>query len=293
MPSALDLLASEFLEHRGSGRFGRPIRFLRRVSSTQDTLREWILAEEIPEGAVVVAEEQTAGRGRQSRKWWSRPGAALTFSLLLRPAFATGGAGALDPANPSSQVDPAGGRDGKAVERSALARAAVPSGLGVLSLAAGVAVREAVSCGGLKWPNDLLAPDGRKLAGILIETSGVGGGKPVVLLGVGLNVHAPAPAGGAALEEFVPVPSRGALLGRLLESLERWCRRRREDPAAVVGAWNEVNVVLGRQVRIRLSGEEFTGRALRLNPAGALVVEHRGSERTVTAGEVELLRVVD
>ncbi len=109
------------------GRLGRPYRYLGRVGSTQDVLRAW--AEEgAPEGALVLAEVQEKGRGRRGRPWESRPGASLTFSLLLRPSLP------------------------------------LPA-LGLLPLLSGLALREAVGVGGLKWPNDLLAPDGRKLAG--------------------------------------------------------------------------------------------------------------------------------
>src|SRR5215467_11674038 len=107
-----------------------------------------------PEGQVLVAEEQTAGRGRMGRSWVSQPGASLTFSVLLRPA-------------------------------------SVPPGRrGWLPLLTGVSVAVAVRAVAavLKWPNDVLIGS-RKLAGILAEQSG-----DVVVIGVGLNVSTPADA---------------------------------------------------------------------------------------------------
>lgn len=288
MRSPENLLQGEFLQHWGAGAFGRPIRFLARVSSTQDVLREWALAEGVPEGAVVVAEEQTAGRGRQGRRWWSRPGDSLTFSLLLRPAETGEGPGG------RGRILPAAARDRKESEGGYVPEARPQSAwLGVLSLAVGVALREAAGCGGLKWPNDLLAPDGRKIAGVLIETAGLGGPDPIILVGVGLNVFAPAPRGAAALDEFVAVASRGALLATLLRSLETWTRCASRDPAAVVSAWSEAAVVLGRRIRVRLPDGELTGRAVGVTPAGALVLEQGERKRIVTSGEVELLRLLD
>jgi BirA family biotin operon repressor/biotin-[acetyl-CoA-carboxylase] ligase len=148
-----------------------------------------------PEGQVLVAEEQTAGRGRLGRSWSSVPGASLTFSVLLRPA-------------------------------------AVPAARrGWLTLLAGVAVASAVrSAAGvdavLKWPNDVLTGD-RKLAGILAEQSPDGS---AVVIGTGLNVAA-APgelqvsaAGLAAtsLRAEGATASREDLLLGILGQLERW-----------------------------------------------------------------------
>lgn len=107
-------------------------------------------------GTVVIATEQTAGRGRRARVWFANPGASLTFSLLWR--FAPG---------------------------------TVPAGL---SLAVGVAISRALEQGGagrtgLKWPNDILK-DGRKLGGILVEL--VPGSALAAIIGIGINLHLPA-----------------------------------------------------------------------------------------------------
>ena len=160
---------------------GRAYRYLGTLDSTQDELRRWAAdpLEPAPPGALVLAERQTAGRGRRGRIW-EGGGRNLTFSLLLPPG--------LDLAS-----------------------------LGLLPLAAGVAVcqvtRALAGVGGLKWPNDLLAPDGRKLAGLLLEADLRGEEVARAVLGLGLNV-ASAPAGAACLHEFRPGLPRAQLLSR-------------------------------------------------------------------------------
>jgi BirA family transcriptional regulator, biotin operon repressor / biotin---[acetyl-CoA-carboxylase] ligase len=127
------------------GRFGRPLRYVDVAESTQ-----LLLGPDDPEGAVAVADHQTAGRGRLGRSWEAPPGTAVTASVLLRPASG----------------------------------APIPQ----LSLVAGLAVAETVEdalelSAQIKWPNDVMV-DRRKVAGILAEAR-----EGVVVLGVGLNVN--------------------------------------------------------------------------------------------------------
>ena len=143
---AQDSLRPENVEPLLRGRFGRPYRHLERCESTQ---RE--LAPDAPEGAVVSAEEQTAGRGRLGRPWFAAPGTSLLFSINLRPAVET---------------------------------ARLPE----LSVVAGLACEEAIRevtglLPAIKPPNDLLV-GGRKLAGILAEAR-----DERVVLGIGINVN--------------------------------------------------------------------------------------------------------
>src|SRR3954463_13426316 len=144
------------------------------------------------EGTVLVAEHQVAGRGRLDRVWTSPPRAGLTVSFLLRP-------------------------DVPAARRS------------WLPLLTGVALAEAVGevagvRAALKWPNDLLAPDGGKLAGILAESHGT-----AVVVGVGLNVSTTAPelpeGGSSLLLAGASSLDRGALLAGYLRSLGERYRR--------------------------------------------------------------------
>jgi BirA family biotin operon repressor/biotin-[acetyl-CoA-carboxylase] ligase len=230
------------------GRLGKPYRYLGRVGSTQDILRAWAEAG-APEGALVLAEVQERGRGRRGRPWESRPGESLTFSLLLRPALPL-------------------------------------SALSLLPLLAGLALFEAVGLGGLKWPNDLLAPDGRKLGGILLEAKAEGEEVAYALLGVGVNV-AWAPEGAAFLQEFGPYSRREVLLAflRRLEALLPLL----EDPEALLARYRQASYTLGRRVRVETPKGVVEGVAQEVLPDGSLLV---GGMR-VGAGEVALLPLLE
>jgi BirA family transcriptional regulator, biotin operon repressor / biotin---[acetyl-CoA-carboxylase] ligase len=221
-----------------------------------------------PEGQVLVAEEQTAGRGRMGRSWVSQPGAALTFSFLLRPA-------------------------------------AVPPGRrGWLPLLTGVAAVAAVRgvCGldaTLKWPNDVLI-GGRKLAGILAEQSG-----DFVVIGIGLNVATtpdalPSGAGGlrgTSLAIEGADVSREVLLAEILRQLERWYLAFRDDPdperSGILAAYRPLCGTLGRQVRVELpGGKVLVGRAEDVDLDGRLLVREPGAPLSapVSAGDVVHVR---
>ncbi|WP_276955338.1 biotin--[acetyl-CoA-carboxylase] ligase [Allomeiothermus silvanus] len=241
---------------------GRAYRYLRRTTSTQDAVKAW--AEEgAPEGALVVAETQEKGRGRRGRPWQSAPGASLTFSVLLRPRLP-------------------------------------PERFPLLSFAAGVALREACGVGGLKWPNDLLASDGRKLAGILLEA-----GRGYVVLGVGLNIRE-APPGAAALAEFGPVERLEVLagflnrLGHSYASLEAGFRgdsrvagfrgdSRVDKVSQVLTAWRRYSLTLGQEVLLETPQGPLRGRAADIAEDGSLLVEVSGTIRRVTSGDVALI----
>jgi BirA family biotin operon repressor/biotin-[acetyl-CoA-carboxylase] ligase len=230
------------------GRLGKPYRYLGRVGSTQDILRAWAEAG-APEGALVLAEVQERGRGRRGRPWESRPGESLTFSLLLRPALPL-------------------------------------SALSLLPLLSGLALFEAVGLGGLKWPNDLLAPEGRKLAGVLLEAKAEGEEVAYALLGVGVNV-AWAPEGAASLQEFGPYSRREVLLAflRRLEALLPLL----EDPEALLARYRQASYTLGRRVRVETPKGVVEGVAQEVLPDGSLLV---GGMR-VGAGEVALLPLLE
>jgi len=223
-----------------------------------------------PEGQVLVAEEQTAGRGRLGRSWSSEPGASLTFSVLLRPATV-----------------PAARR-------------------GWLTLLTGVAVASAVRSTGcvdavLKWPNDVLAGD-RKLAGILAEQTPDGS---AVVIGTGLNVatapsELPVSAAGLAatsLRAEGATVSREDLLLDVLTQLERWYAAFRADPdpgrSGLLDAYRALCETLGRTVRVELpAGGGLTGVARDIDADGRLLVAvgPGDSVTPVSAGDVVHVR---
>jgi BirA family transcriptional regulator, biotin operon repressor / biotin---[acetyl-CoA-carboxylase] ligase len=242
---------------------------VRVVASTGSTNAD-LLSGGGPEGQVLVAEEQTAGRGRAGRTWVSRPGLSLTFSVLLRPASVP------------------------------------PSARGWLPLLTGVAVAAGVrSAAGveasLKWPNDVLVGD-RKLAGILAEQSQDGG---AVVVGVGLNVATPqqalpmSPTGLPATSLLVEGADVGrqALLIEILRSLEHWYLRFSADPdpvsSGLLAEYRAACATLGRQVRVELPADRvLAGLAADVDAGGRLLVRpaDAASATAVSAGDVVHLR---
>jgi BirA family transcriptional regulator, biotin operon repressor / biotin---[acetyl-CoA-carboxylase] ligase len=236
-----------------------------------------------PEGAVLVAERQTAGRGRLNRVWQSPPRAGLAVSVLLRPGEALRGA---RPGRPDGELRGIGP-----------ARA-----LGWIPLLAGVALAEAVRQVAevdayLKWPNDLLLPGDRKCGGILAEV--VAGG--AVIVGIGLNVtlrpeELPRPDATSLQLAGAAVTDRDPLLRRLLRALSVWYGRWRAaggDPEA--SGLREDYVLhcgtLGRRVRAELpDGAALEGVAGAVDGDGRLVISTDLGQHTVAAGDVVHLR---
>ncbi|MEU6294516.1 biotin--[acetyl-CoA-carboxylase] ligase [Streptomyces erythrochromogenes] len=229
-------------------------------------------AAELPEGAVVVAEEQSAGRGRLDRSWVAPARSGLFFSVLFKPGDAV----------PQEQWG----------WLTLLAGVATATGL---SRAAGVDTA-------LKWPNDLLVSvDGeeRKAGGILAERVEDG-----VIVGIGLNVtlteeELPVPAAGSLLLAKATVTDREPLLKAVLRSLEEWYGNWRAaggDPAAsgLQETYAAGCATLGRHVRAELpGGRTLTGTAEAVDTDGRLVIRTaEGTHEAVGAGDVVHLRSV-
>ncbi|WP_327325696.1 biotin--[acetyl-CoA-carboxylase] ligase [Streptomyces sp. NBC_01210] len=231
-------------------------------------------AASLEEGAVLVAEEQTAGRGRLDRSWTSPARSGLFLSVLLRPG-------------PEVPVERWGWLP-------LLAGVASATGL---ARAAGVDMS-------LKWPNDLLVKVGgeeRKTGGILAERAG----DDAVVVGIGLNVtlradELPVPtAGSLALADAIST-DRDPLLRALLRSLEQWYgdwRAAGGDPArsGLQAAYAEGCATLGRTVRAELPGDRsVTGEAVALDGDGRLVLTTEGGGRqSISAGDIVHLRAAD
>jgi BirA family biotin operon repressor/biotin-[acetyl-CoA-carboxylase] ligase len=231
-----------------------------------------------PEGAVLVAEEQTAGRGRLDRRLTAPARSGLFFSVLLRPGEGAGG------------------------------RAPVPvHRWGWLPLLAGVATATALSRAGggdtgLKWPNDVLVTvDGeeRKAGGILAERVGTG----AVVIGIGLNVslraeELPVPTAASLVLAGAQGTDRDPLLRAVLRSIGDWYGAWRAvggDPGAsrLQQTYAAGCATLGRQVRAELpGGRELSGTAVAVDGDGRLVIAGPDGEEAVGAGDVVHLRPV-
>ena len=215
---------------------------------------------------LLVAEHQTAGRGRQGRTWQAAPGASLTFSLAL----------------PLAPHDWSG-----------------------LSLAVGVALADALDPAGtnarrlgVKWPNDLWLMDGgiagasgRKLGGILIETVAAGAHR-LAVVGIGLNIlpleAAQATNGVAWVQELDPQANAPAVLARVAPALVQALQRfEREGFAAFADAFAARDVLAGRAVRTT-HPELPEGIALGVAADGALRLQTPHGERPLASGEVSV-----
>ncbi len=231
------------------------------IGSTNDYLKELTDA---PEFTCVVADEQTAGRGRRDRAWHSSPGEGLYLSILLRP--------------PSS------------------------SNIPLISLLAAVAVAETLIARGvasvdIKWPNDVLV-NGRKLCGILAEgASGAGGVRIILGIGVNLN-HAsfPGELRETATSLFIETGRRvivDEFRDQLLERIAHWYDVwRRDEIAKIAGRWQELSSYSrGQRVVVTLDGEQVIGVTDGLTEAGALrLITDKGELKTFLVGEVARLR---
>jgi BirA family biotin operon repressor/biotin-[acetyl-CoA-carboxylase] ligase len=230
-----------------------------------------------PEGTVLAAEVQTAGRGRLDRRWICPPRAALSFSVLLRP-------------------------DGV----PAVAR-------GWIALLAGVAVAAGLRAQAgldarLKWPNDVLV-GGAKIAGILAEQAG-----DAIVLGIGINVttrrdELPVPHATSVVLAGA-APDREQLLVAVLGELETWYRRwvaavaagppvldrtvlagPGGDPAGLRAEYLRLSATVGQQVRVSMPGGKLvTGRAGDVDATGRLVVGTASGPVAVSAGDVVHVR---
>jgi BirA family biotin operon repressor/biotin-[acetyl-CoA-carboxylase] ligase len=244
---------------------GREIWSYPRTDSTNLRVRE-LAAEGADEGLVVIAESQSAGKGRLGRTWESPGGVNLYFSVLLRPAISP----------------PA------AAQIPLLAGVAVARGV---SAAAGVDAR-------LKWPNDILL-NGKKIAGILSEMELEGPEIRCVILGVGINVNwkqedftpeLQNSAGSISTETGKEV-DRAAIAAAVFEELEAEYSRFLKEGFSprLREEWNRLSWINHKRVTAVWRNEILEGRALGLDQDGALLVEGQGGEiHRFLAGDVSL-----
>ena len=255
------LVRSELLH----GEIGHKIVHYFRTDSTNGAALQ-LDAQDAPHGTVVIAEEQTAGRGRLGRKWYSEKSSGIYTSIILRPT---------------------------------LSPAAAP----ILTLMAGVAAHRAVcSATGLqadiRWPNDLLV-NGKKVCGILTEMKAELDRLHIVVLGIGINVnHRAMPeelqeiATSLAMEGGRSY-SRLHILTELLREVERtYHRLLKEGNAAIVGEWSAASsYAQGKRVRVKANEREYSGTTAGLDLSGALkILRDDGRQELLVAGEITELR---
>ncbi len=225
------------------------------VGSTNDEARR-LAHDGAPHGTWVVAERQTAGRGRLGRRWEAPEGSALFLSVLLRPEL------------PPQQVP-------------------------LLCLGAAERVAALHPDLRIKWPNDVLLPDGRKVSGILAEAEMEGRERMSVVLGIGVNLTAapPLPTAGclAELEGFRR--GRQQVAEALVDGVLAACRRLQQgDAAGLVADWSARCGMLGATVRVSAGDRVVEGVATRVDESGTLFVAVDGAEQPVRAGDVEIVR---
>lgn len=257
-------------------KFGRNLIYYEQIDSTNAEVKRLLKGDgrtegthrEAWHGSLVLAEEQTRGRGRLGREWSSPKEGGIWMSFLIEPRL------------PAESCP-------------------------MLTLVAAMAVRAAIKEitgleAAIKWPNDIVI-EGRKVCGILTEMAGMSEGFPEIILGIGINGNRRAfpaelkeVATSLALEKGRDI-DRGLLIAEVCNSLEKYFLifEKAGDLAPLKAEYEEYLVNRGRLVRILAEGEEYTGTALGINEQGALLVEREDkSIDTIISGEVSVRGVL-
>jgi len=241
---------------------GRRIYSFDSIDST-NTFARSLKEEACPNGTLIVADEQTAGKGRQGRQWQSQKGMNLLFTVVTQPLF-------------------------------------VHDKIRVLPFAAALAAadgieqetKSAIEC---KWPNDLLI-DGKKVAGMLIETTMQNDAIMNVILGIGINVNQTEfaddirnKATSLKLHAQQDV-DRVRLLCAVLEELEyRFDQLRHFSPQILLDEWKQRATMLGSEITLVEDRTAIKAKAMDVAPNGALIIEESdGTRRQVFAGDVTI-----
>jgi len=218
-------------------RIGRKVLVYDSTSSTNDVAAEYAKNEE-NDGLAIFAEQQTAGRGRAGNKWHSSRADSILCSIVL-------------------------------TENK------LPAEL--LSLVCAVAVAEAVGKPArIKWPNDIML-NGRKVAGILLESKPDG----VCIVGIGINCHQKIDSFPDELQsiatsidiESQSVTDRISLTRRLLASIDHWLEVAAQTSEKVIDQWRNLSIQLGHRVRLIYDGREFAGNCIGIDPEKGLILQ--------------------
>lgn len=262
MPGTGDLSVEAITRGLATRWMGRVLHVYETIDST-NTKALQAAGKGEPEGAVFIADEQSAGRGRLGRSWVSPRGASLSLSVIVRPRV------------PPIQV---------------------PLVTLLTAISVAQAIREVTGVSSvIKWPNDVLI-NGRKVAGILTELRAEQDVVQDLVIGIGVNVN----MGGDALPEDVRTSAtslkeetgretnRSLLLCVLLQCLENWYEMfQRGERDRIIREWLRTSDTIGRWVRVSAPGEVMEGEATGITPHGALILRQRdGTERNIYSGDV-------
>jgi len=236
----------------------RPTKFFRSVASTNDIGVQW-LKEGALKGAVVVADEQTAGRGRMGRTWYTPPNVAIAASVLLR------------------------------IDKTLLPQVNMAGTLAVSNLLQALNIADVT----IKWSNDVLV-DGKKICGILPEAVWQGDTLDGVVLGMGVNVRndfsdTPLANTATTIEALTgKTQDRAALLAVLLFHLDDWLGKL--GTSQILNAYKAQMTMLGHPIEVQRSDEVIAGKALDVLENGGLVIEREDRTTiTVFAGDVTVV----
>lgn len=263
-----DALISSEIKRKLKTRFlGKEIISYKKVDSTNIVAYE--LAEKgLREGAVIFADEQAKGKGRQGRAWQSPPGCGIYMSCILRPQM-------------------------------------TPNEISKITLMAAVAIAKAIReftalNAMIKWPNDILI-NGKKVCGILTEMKAEQDVVDFIILGIGINVNTRSedlPRNGTSLKEELRGFKEGEDLSRvelakkILETIEaHYNILKKNGSRSIIEEWKELSAMLGSRVKVALHNRTFEAHAHDIDPDGALVVRlDSGVLMKVSSGDVVMMK---
>ena len=258
------IVANEVKQGLGTRAIGKEIVHVDEVAST-NTLAMELAQKGAVDGTVVIAETQSGGKGRLGRTWLS-PSGNLYMSVILRPAVP-------------------------------IFKAPLITLMGAVAVASGIRKQCRIPVG-IKWPNDILL-SGKKVSGLLTEMSAEPDRIRHIVLGIGVNVNMDSRALPADVRKLAttlaaaagrPV-DRTALARTLLAELDLWYHRFLKGDAAVLAAWNELNITLGHRVAVSGGSAKLEGLAHGVDGEGRLILKlDDGTLRQVAAGDVTIMK---